>query len=239
MKRNVFVLGLLAAALAFGFVLAGCGGDDDDGVGGGLPPISEPTTGQPSVTGSNIAVLDLATTLSHTQGETNGVAFSVANGKLSFELTTPNNAAVWDNSEGNDLAETLFGKTTGEYAATATPNEAKFAMVNWFSFSDITGSAIRRWTGDGDGVTYANTSRIVYVYADRDVILSRIAKNWTESSGSLTITFKCDAVSLALKTGWNLVQSDGRATMNGNTMTATVTAKIATNNVPWALTPIG
>jgi hypothetical protein len=230
MKKKVFVLGLLATALAVGLVLAGCdtGGGGDDGDGLQLPSIDEETTGLTTVTGSNISVPGLDSSLSHTQEATDGVAFSVADGKFSFTLSTPNNTSVWDNS---GLGWYLFGKVDADYEAAVTPNDAAFALVDEFSWGED--NQIYRMAIDTNKKTYMNRSEIVYVYVSKDVTLSRAAKTWTYTDEEWTENTNWNEVNLALKTGWNLVQIDSHETESGNTGTETATVKIATNNVPW------
>jgi hypothetical protein len=230
-KRYFFglpaVLLALSALLTMGLVLAGCGGEDGDDKG---------TTGQTTVTGKDIAVTgtDMPDALAEQTGD-NGEKFSITGGKLSFTLPAApaNQKALGSHQE---LLTTLFGNESGGY--TATPDDAKFVMVDGFRLVNGGKNYLitkEKTTGDPDSGN-ATVSKIVYVYADKDVILSRDAKDWTTNSGGMTITYHWDAVNLALKKGWNLVRFDGQVTMTQSAATMNATVKIATaDDVSWTI----
>jgi hypothetical protein len=239
--KRFFLFGLpavllaVSASLALGLVLAGCGGDDDDG--GGLPGIDEPTTGQAEVKGTGISVSgeDMIQELGSQTNSYNGSTFFIAGGKFSFTLSTPSNPQTLGSN--GYLRRTLFGDE-GVPDYTATPDDATFAIVSEFSWdgNENTWCRIIRGKVDTDNKTYLNSSEIVYVYASEDVTLSHAKNDWTKSGEGMTRNYHWGAVNLPLKTGWNLVQIDSNATADESTSTYTMTGtvKIATDDVPWA-----
>jgi hypothetical protein len=238
--KRFFLFGLSAVLLALGLVLAasltlaGCGGDDGDGGGGGLdlPGIDEETTGRSSISGTNISVTGTGMPQAlETKTGSYGETFSITGGKLSFTLSaSPSGAQAFASNSG--LQWKLFGNGDSDY--TVNPTNALFATVSGFYWNDgNVGYEISRAAYKTDYATYQIISEIIYVYADKDVTLSRAAKNWTQEYGGQTSNYQWGAVNLALKTGWNLVQIDSDATGNENNFTEKVTVKIADKNVPW------
>ncbi|MDR1096202.1 MAG: hypothetical protein LBL31_07415 [Spirochaetaceae bacterium] len=235
-KRFLFSLAV-PVSLAMGLVvaasltLAGCGGGGDGGDDGNLPRITELTTGRETVTGKDITVSGNMLPSLDTRTGFNGETYSITGGKFSFTL--PESPAL---SPASELRYTLFGDDSGDY--TATPDNATFAMVSSFYWKEgNTSYSIRREVTKTDGATYRDRSEIVYVYASKDVTLSQDVKNRTVSNekDNGTSSTQWGAVNLALKKGWNLVQIDSYATVNGNNATQKTTVKIATHNVPWTI----
>jgi hypothetical protein len=228
--KRFFLFGLPVLLLALGLALAGCGGDDDgDGGGDGLnlPGIDEPTTGRETIKSPDggISLTGLPSSLEEKTDST-GATFSVKGGKFSFELPkSPNNQNTLANN--SSLRSTLFNDSQAtDYTTTA--EEATFASVTRFSWSTgDTSYSINRRASETDEKTYEYSSEIVYIYVSENVTLSRAAKTSTDS--------QVDAVNLALKAGWNLVQKDRRYTVSGSTGTEKITVKIADKNVPWTL----
>jgi hypothetical protein len=216
--------------------LAGCGDDDDGGGSPGidLPGIEEATTGRPTITGSNISVTGTGMLLPLApQTGYNGETFSITGGKFSFTLpASPTNSQAL--ASNNALKWALFGSSTdNDY--TASPDDATFVIVRDFRWNveDTNYTISREAYETDDDETYEISSQIVYIYTDKNVTLSRAAKDWTESHGDETYNTQWGPVNLALKTGWNLVQIDSRMTGNENNFIEKVTVKIADKNVPW------
>jgi hypothetical protein len=225
--KRVFIFGLPAVLLALSLVLTGCGGDDEGDDKG--------ITGQTTVTGNDLEVSGTGMPDAFgPQTGNNGEIFSIAGGKLSFTLpAAPANPKVL--SSHQELQEVLFGDGSD---ATATPDDAKFVMVNGFHLvNEGTNYLISKGKTTGDLLASGSmsASKIVYVHADNDVVLSRDAKEWTTDSG-MSVTYHWGAVNLALKQGWNLVRLDAEINMNGSSATANATVKIATtDDVPWTI----
>jgi hypothetical protein len=234
--KRFFLFGLPVLLLALGLVLAGCGGDDDEDGGGGdglnLPELHEPTTGLKLVSNpiDGISLTGLPLVLAETTDD-KGVKFSIEDGKFLFRL--PENPATQKTltNWGKDLLEILFyDKAANGY--TTTPNDAidaTFASVTGIHWNDDSASySVFREAVKTDEETYEYSSKIVYVYVNKDVTLSRTATTLTNT--------QIGAVNLALKTGWNLVQTDRHITASGGTVSSiTITVKIADKDVPWTL----
>jgi hypothetical protein len=232
--KRFFLFGLPVLLLAWGLVLVGCGSDDDDGGDDGinLPGITEETTGRATITGSNITVsgAGMPQELAE-QTDYNGAKFSITGGKFSFTLPqSPTNLEAFG-AENKNLLDELLGlggsSSSGE-------NSEGFVTVRRFSWSeDNTYYWIQREAYETDEKTYMDSSEITYVYVSKDVTLSCAAGEDTDTDGDETYIIRWGAVNFALKTGWNLVQTNSHGTQSGNTYTETVTVKIADKDVPW------
>jgi hypothetical protein len=232
-KRYFFglpaVLLAVSASLTLSLALTGCGGDEDN------PEPGDPITGLPTVTGEDIYVPGEGMPVSYdgVPGD-NGESFTITGGKLSFTLPPdPTNAQPLSANE--KVQSMLFGNSD---PATANPGDAAFVIVDGFPF----GNGGKNWliskeetTGDLFTSGSVTVSKIVYVYADQDVTLSRAAQDWT-TGGENPIDYQWGAVNLALKQGWSLVRLDLQATVTDSTITVKATVAIATtDDVPWTI----
>ncbi|MDR0561970.1 MAG: hypothetical protein LBG73_04710 [Spirochaetaceae bacterium] len=241
MKNNKgLLMGMAAIALSFGLMFASCGGDDSDD-SGGLPGITEETTGQATITGKDIALSGDGVPASLAeQTDYNGAKFSITGGKFSFTLPAAPSYLYSFSTSGLDSY--LFEDTDGDLAPTVSSADAKFTLVSYFSWNSGSNYySISRQSLDTDDATYMNRNQILYVYADTDVTLSRSAKTWKEDSSksiqarasSGSYTYNWGAVNLILKKGWNLVQIDSNTTVTGESIKKSATVKIADKDVPW------
>jgi hypothetical protein len=193
-----------------------------------LDPIAEPATGQASITVTNAAITGTppadGTSYSANVGGLSNA--TVSGGKLSFTLGTPSSglAAITElnGKDNGDVNGSLFGMTTSGYALTISDLSAQYLIVSNFSNN---GTAISREAWEADGKTYFYGSFIVYVYVNKNVTLTRAAKDIPKNGHLIPYA----AINLPLKTGWNLVQFDTYE----KPPVSIVTVKIAGDDVPW------
>jgi hypothetical protein len=222
--KRFFLFGLLAVLLALALVLAGCGGDDEsDDTDTGK--ITEPTTGQQTIStpAGGISVTGLPQTAAPQTDENTGATFSITDGKFSFTLPeSPTNPRAVTEILGNGCS--------------ASPEDALFVMVYGFNWEDENNwYSMRRESTTETGGEITGESNIVYIYASKDVTVTSPAEEYSNEYEGKTEIWRSDAVTITLKKGWNLVQTDTSITTSGNTTTNVSTAKIATKNVPWVL----
>jgi hypothetical protein len=178
----------------------------------------------------------------------------ITGGKLSLTLGTPAGPLAAVSTLNGLQSSHLFGRTdidtgTGtSYAVTFDPanSPAQFLTIEGFGLytAPPTGNpafTLRREAMATDMATYMDASSIIYIYVDQDVTLSRAAKTWTvpgtdENGDPLVFTNKYAAISLPLKEGWNLVQTDEHMTQQGDVDTK---VKIADKDVPWLVSEYG
>ncbi|GHT73413.1 hypothetical protein FACS1894124_1760 [Spirochaetia bacterium] len=230
--KKAIMVGMLAAVLAFGLVLAGCdngnGGGDDDGP---LPGIKEETTGKETIAYSDISVSGIAN--ASYANTSNGYTIAVSGGKLTLSLTTPTytepvsgfgswlfgqDYSSWNNATNSAVYTNPF---------TASPANVNIAVQDSFAVDSNWTESVARYWEDTDGTTYQKSSQIVYVYVSGDVALTRAAIKRNGDHGDPDTNYA--AISLSLKKGWNLVQVDSNYTASGGS----VTVKIADKDIPW------
>jgi hypothetical protein len=126
-----------------------------------------------------------------------------------------------------DSLETLTASAARDFAAsyTGSPSpELSVADAQYAELDLMVGTKyLDREIYATDGATYQNGKEITYIYVDRDVTITRAAYS---SNGN---TYP--AVSLALRTGWNLIQENSYYTETSGT----VNVALATEDVPWVL----
>jgi hypothetical protein len=238
-KSRGLLVGFAVLLMAAIFTFTGCPTDSDDG-GDDLPPIDGQTTGITTVTETvklaaaegvpNVTGITIEEQTIPFDGE--GASYgswSVTDGELTLELDTPsgdnvNSSADWLEYFGFQF----FIDTTGPNAVKAEPaTGVNIASTGFFNSSTDDSYYIERSKQETDEKTYMKESSIVYIYVSGDITLSR---------GKVEISVGTfNAFNLPLKTGWNLVQTDTYA--NFTTMSATMTIKIANEDVPWTIYP--
>jgi hypothetical protein len=238
--KNLFLIGLAVLAIS----LAGCPTDGDDSsspspsTGLDLPAINEQTTGRDEIRVSNAVLKGSAAGVSLAKNDSaEGYSFSVADGKLSFSLSTPSNPVVGKDDDyinrnlvGGQGWGTWDTQDAG-FMGTFVPDDAKFSIPSFYDTVDGQDYYLWRFKEDTDKTTYYISSTINYVYVDKDCTITRDEKNWigTDEDGE-TWPFRYNAVNLSLKKGWNLVQIDNNTTRELGTYTV---VKIASQDVPW------
>jgi hypothetical protein len=241
MKNTIKALGIIVLVTVIGLSMTACptednggGGGNDDGGGGsgGIPAISEGTTGRATITGNNITLLSRSPadkyintsgiTIPQSQMFCENCWWKVSNGKLSFSLGTPPSSILEIIGE---LLSAFGGWFYGNSSESVTAsNPYALAMV---------------WNGSGyyNGQEYFDVSRavygestfitIIYVYVNADTTLSRRKISSSDSTHA--------AFSLPLKAGWNLIQIEASLTQSGDREEVYSESKIADKNVPWTI----
>jgi hypothetical protein len=239
-KKNFFV-GMLAVTLVFGMALAGCKSDDDGG--GGLPAIDEEVSGREKIEYSDVPLtwdeeeedisdLNIGSSSSKKTIVGNGTWFVTA-GTLTLSLPqTPSSGTA---TLATTSLSSLFGDTASGNALSLTAADASFVLVD--ELVDSSNHISRDWGIQTD--TSQTRSQICYIYVNKDVTITRDAKNITQSEGEDSWTAPYAAVSLPLKTGWNLVQSDMAVTGTEHSFTGGYTVKMADKDVPWNVNVYG
>jgi hypothetical protein len=209
----------------------GCSDGDDDADDGqtiDLPAITEPATGRGTIEYTDVSVTGLTGTVAAYMDTSNGYTFSVTDGKMTLTLNTPSSTQSVNQST---LLQGDMARIFGPEGALTITGTANFTAV--FSFRDQSNNVrVERSKAETDDVTYYNESAIYYFYVSANVTISQAAYtyNGTDSDGSSYVN-RYGAISLALMTGWNLVQLDQYSTVAENTLSA----KIADQDVPWKL----
>jgi hypothetical protein len=224
MAKKGFFVGMLAVTLVFGMALAGCSSDDGGGLSLNLPAITEPVSGQPTITYTNVPLTGESIPNIALQTKNYGT-WSVTDGKLSLTLTTPSNPVIL--SKEVQALRDIFGDTTGANKLDLSVEDAKFVVV--FNLEKTEGQdsyKISRGAGAGDATSFIECA-IRYLYVDKDVTITRDAKTAADDF----ITYA--AINLPLKAGWNLVQTDE----NGTQSESSNTIKLADKDVPWSYYP--
>lgn len=181
-----------------------------------------------------------------------GVKFAeLEKGMLSFKIGTPNSNGLEPISEWAGLP--------AEYISIDN-SKARFALVDDLEFEaslptsgdithrdaeiDVYQIAGEYELNDETGLGWERLSFISLLYVNADVtVSSRMYTNSgkeTENDGQeYTYTWTCNAFTVALKKGWNLVQSDVRYDFGEHHDDGIISIKIADKNVPWSISGIG
>ena len=228
MTKKQFLLGILAAMLAFGFVLAGCPTESDKEEEG-LPPYNEPTIGRETVSYTNVPIIGAPFYLyvSSENFAKIGYSGSIYDGKLTLTLGYPKSRSMTPPTVSD--FRLFFGDDANKTSTVDVSRATNTAIFDGFTYKSGAGTGfITRLREDTDG---DSISEIVYIFVDDDTTLSRGPKTIqiTPSKGDpYDVSYR--AFSLPLKRGWNLVERDHIVTETDYS----VVIKIADKNVPWA-----
>jgi hypothetical protein len=216
-NQNVYkFVGLIALVAITGLWLVGCniptGGSGSSGIqdDGG---IGEPTTGRKTITYKDAALEGAPDGSIARTTINNGITFSLNGGKMyMFFPENPSGASLVSDFK-NQGAGSFLGSQTVASQVTIDPSSAESANIVAVPNFMVDNIKLARSLDEGN-----KGSDIIYVHVSADV---------TFSSNQINDVLSYNAFELALKTGWNLVQSDYTDT--------TVTIKIADTKIPWTV----